>query len=106
MTTIGLWAVLEGRVGLWCGYFPAMQPMLRQLLSSIGQSHLLTRMGYGGGGSSSSLGSTLRSGKHGGAQRVGSDADLARDIVARRGRGRVRRGQLRGRGEEAARGRR
>ncbi|KAL8399965.1 hypothetical protein RB594_000389 [Gaeumannomyces avenae] len=90
MATIGLWTVLEGHVGLWCGCFPAMQPVLRQLLTSIGQSHLLTRMGYGtgtrkggggGGGklsgsTGSSLGSTLRSGKHGGAQRVGSDDDL------------------------------
>ncbi|KAL8372004.1 hypothetical protein RB595_001695 [Gaeumannomyces hyphopodioides] len=100
MATIGLWTVLEGHVGLWCGCFPAMQPVLRQLLASVGQSHLLTRMGYGtgtrksgskgggvagtgagtrklSGGTGSSLGSALRSGKHGGAQRVGSDDDLA-----------------------------
>ncbi|EJT74604.1 hypothetical protein GGTG_08444 [Gaeumannomyces tritici R3-111a-1] len=100
MATIGLWTVLEGHVGLWCGCFPAMQPVLRQLLASIGQSHLLTRIGYatgtrkgggskgggtgigGGGGklsgsTGSSLGSALRNGKHGGAHRVSSDDDLA-----------------------------
>jgi len=33
MTTIGIWTDLEAHVGLWCGCFPAMQPILRRLLA-------------------------------------------------------------------------
>lgn len=42
MSTIGQWTDLEGHVGLWCGCFPAMQPILRSFLSSIGASRLLS----------------------------------------------------------------
>jgi hypothetical protein len=50
MTTIGLWTDLEGHVGLWCGCFPALQPILRAFLSSVGASRLLSSYknnGYG-----------------------------------------------------------
>jgi hypothetical protein len=42
MTTIGIWTDLEGHVGLWCGCFPALQPILRAVLSSVGASRLLS----------------------------------------------------------------
>lgn len=42
MSTIGQWTDLEGHVGLWCGCFPALQPILRSFLSSIGASRLLS----------------------------------------------------------------
>ncbi|KAH7018047.1 uncharacterized protein B0I36DRAFT_368098 [Microdochium trichocladiopsis] len=42
MSTIGQWTDLEGHVGLWCGCFPALQPILRSFLTSIGASRLLS----------------------------------------------------------------
>lgn len=42
MSTIGIWTDLEGHVGLWCGCFPALQPVLRWFLTSIGASRLLS----------------------------------------------------------------
>src|SRR5688572_15079532 len=42
MSTIGLWTDLEGHVGLWCGCFPAFQPILRAFFSSIGLSRLIS----------------------------------------------------------------
>lgn len=29
MSNVGLWTALEGHVGLWCGCFPALKPILR-----------------------------------------------------------------------------
>ncbi|KAI2469504.1 hypothetical protein F4781DRAFT_218802 [Annulohypoxylon bovei var. microspora] len=31
MPSLGIWTNLEGHVGLWCGCFPALQPLLRML---------------------------------------------------------------------------
>ncbi|KAL2208497.1 hypothetical protein CC79DRAFT_1366705 [Sarocladium strictum] len=42
MSTIGLWTDLEGHVGLWCGCFPAFQPILRAVFSSLGLSRLVS----------------------------------------------------------------
>lgn len=42
MSTIGLWTDLEGHVGLWCGCFPAFQPILRALFSSLGLTQLIS----------------------------------------------------------------
>ncbi|KAI5861275.1 hypothetical protein GGS23DRAFT_160992 [Durotheca rogersii] len=35
MATLGIWTNLEGHVGLWCGCFPALQPILRVLPGKI-----------------------------------------------------------------------
>lgn len=58
MSTIGLWTDLEGHVGLWCGCFPAFQPILRSLFKTMGLSRLISsakesRTGYGTNGPTS-----------------------------------------------------
>ncbi|KAI1396418.1 hypothetical protein F4819DRAFT_134668 [Hypoxylon fuscum] len=38
MPSLGIWTNLEGHVGLWCGCFPALQPLLRIMPGKIRRS--------------------------------------------------------------------
>ena len=38
MPTIGVWSDLEIHIDIWCGCFPAMQPILRRWLGSRARS--------------------------------------------------------------------
>ncbi|KAL7623267.1 hypothetical protein AAE478_006948 [Parahypoxylon ruwenzoriense] len=48
MATLGIWTNLEGHVGLWCGCFPALQPILRmpnkiKVVSTMNSNGNITR---------------------------------------------------------------
>jgi hypothetical protein len=66
MTTLGVWTDVEGHVGLWCGCFPAMQPILRILSYRLGIRSQLMSKGtidrYRGAGDSKSGTKGLSSG--------------------------------------------
>ena len=71
MATIGIWTNLEPHVGLWCGCFPAMQPILRIVSYKLGlRSNLVSGHGtsdgkYGGSRGGGRSGTGLKSGTGG-----------------------------------------
>jgi len=67
MTTIGIWTDLETHVGIWCGCFPAMQPILRRFIGSASWSRE----------SSAALRAKRRSHGRRGYQRNGNGIDTA-----------------------------
>jgi len=98
MATIGIWTNLEDHVGLWCGCFPAMQPILRIVSYKLGlRSNLVSGQGtsdkYGGSRGGGRSGTGLKSGTGGtrnGYVKNGdgvdeTDSDSQRAIIFKKG---------------------
>lgn len=99
MSTIGIWTDLEAHVGLWCGCFPALQPLLRIISFKLG---LRTKLdSYGATPGKKSVGTSGHLGGASGAPRSNhgyarkgngvdvkgnqTDTDSQKGIVSRKG---------------------